>query len=51
LTDIDAQVDALLDAAVAECEDEPMPPALSALDGVLANPARAELEWYRRSDG
>ena len=32
-------------------EDEPMPDAMGALDGVLADPARAELEWYRRTDG
>jgi hypothetical protein len=24
---------------------------MTALDGVLADPARAELEWYRRTDG
>lgn len=51
LADIDAQVESLLDAAVGECEDEPMPEAMGALDGVLADPARAELEWYRRTDG
>jgi hypothetical protein len=28
-----------------------MPDAMGALDGVLADPARAELEWYRRTDG
>jgi hypothetical protein len=28
-----------------------MPEAMTALDGVLADPARAELEWYRRTDG
>ena len=51
LAEIDARVDALLDAAVGECENEPMPEAMTALDGVLADPARAELEWYRRTDG
>ncbi|HMU61762.1 MAG TPA: thiamine pyrophosphate-dependent dehydrogenase E1 component subunit alpha [Gemmatimonadales bacterium] len=51
LAEIDARVEALLDEAVAACEDEPMPEAMTALDGVLADPARAELEWYRRTDG
>lgn len=51
LAAIDARVDALLDEAVGQCEDEPMPEALTALDGVLADPARAELAWYRRTDG
>jgi TPP-dependent pyruvate/acetoin dehydrogenase alpha subunit len=48
---IDARVAALIDEAVAACEDEPLPEAGTALDGVLADPARAELEWYRRTDG
>ena len=51
LADIDARIAALLDEAVAACENEPMPGAMSALDGVLADPARTELEWYRRIDG
>jgi pyruvate dehydrogenase E1 component alpha subunit/2-oxoisovalerate dehydrogenase E1 component alpha subunit len=51
LAAIDARVDALLDEAVGLCEDEPLPGAMTALDGVLADPARAELEWYRRTDG
>jgi pyruvate dehydrogenase E1 component alpha subunit/2-oxoisovalerate dehydrogenase E1 component alpha subunit len=51
LADIDARIAALLDEAVGACENEPMPEAMSALDGVLADPARAELEWYRRIDG
>jgi len=51
LAAIDARVTAELDLAVGQTEDEPMPPALSALDGVLADPARADLEWYRRTDG
>jgi pyruvate dehydrogenase E1 component alpha subunit/2-oxoisovalerate dehydrogenase E1 component alpha subunit len=45
---IDARILAELDAAVALVEDEPMPDADTALDGVLAYPPRAELEWYRR---
>ena len=51
LADIDARIAALLDEAVGACENEPMPEAMSALDGVLADPARTELEWYRRIDG
>ena len=51
LAALDARVAAELDDAVALCENEPMPEALGALDGVLAHPARAELEWYRRTDG
>ncbi len=51
LAEIDARILALLDDAVGHCEDEPMPAAGTALDGVLADPARAELEWYRRIDG
>lgn len=48
---IDARILAELDAAVALVEDEPMPAAETALDGVLADPPRADLEWYRRLDG
>ena len=44
---IEAQVDAELDAAVALCEDEPLPEPMTALDGVYADPPRAALEWYR----
>jgi len=51
LAAIDDRILKQLDEAVALCEDEPMPEALGALDGVLADPARAELEWYRRIDG
>lgn len=47
---LDARISAELDAAVALVEPEPMPEAAGALDGVLAHPARAELEWYRRTD-
>jgi len=48
---IDARIGAELDAAVDLVEPEPMPEATSALDGVLAHPARAEPEWYRGLDG
>jgi TPP-dependent pyruvate/acetoin dehydrogenase alpha subunit len=48
---LDARIAAELDAAVAACENEPLPEPASALTGVLANPASAELEWYRRLHG
>jgi len=50
LTAIDARVTSELDAAVAACEHEPLPAPDSALDAVLAEPARAEPEWYRSID-
>jgi pyruvate dehydrogenase E1 component alpha subunit/2-oxoisovalerate dehydrogenase E1 component alpha subunit len=48
LRELDGRIEAELDAAVALCEDEPFPEPLTALDGVYADPPRAELEWYRR---
>jgi pyruvate dehydrogenase E1 component alpha subunit/2-oxoisovalerate dehydrogenase E1 component alpha subunit len=48
---LDARIAAELDATVAACEGEPLPAAASALDGVLADPPAAGLEWYRRLDG
>ena len=51
LAAIDARVTRELDEAVAACEHEPLPEPTSALDAVLAEPARAELEWYRSLDG
>jgi len=51
LAAIDARISAEIDAAVAACEDEPLPEPMSALDQVLVSPPRAELEWYRRLDG
>ncbi|MDX2058678.1 MAG: thiamine pyrophosphate-dependent dehydrogenase E1 component subunit alpha [Gemmatimonadales bacterium] len=48
LAALDARVAAEIDAAVAICENEPLPEPLTALDGVLADPPKAELEWYRR---
>jgi len=51
LAEIDRRVLALLDEAVGQCEDEPLPDAGTALDGVLADPARAEREWYRGIHG
>jgi pyruvate dehydrogenase E1 component alpha subunit/2-oxoisovalerate dehydrogenase E1 component alpha subunit len=51
LSAIDQRIAGALDAAVALCENEPMPEPGTALDGVLVTPPRAELEWYRRLDG
>ncbi len=48
---IDARVDAELAEAVASCEDEPMPDTDTALDGVYANPARLDTDWFRRLHG
>ncbi len=49
LAAIDQRVGAELDAAVALCENEPLPDPASALLGVLADPPAADLEWYRRT--
>lgn len=51
ITAIDARIGAALDAAVDQVEPEPMPEALTALDGVMDSPSRAPMEWYRRLDG
>lgn len=51
LAALDARIAGELDAAVDQVEPEPMPEALTALDGVMATPARAPMEWYRRLDG
>ena len=45
---IDTRILGELDSAVAACENEPFPAPQSALDGVYADPPRAESEWYRR---
>jgi TPP-dependent pyruvate/acetoin dehydrogenase alpha subunit len=50
LSAIDQRITGEIDAAVAQCENEPMPEAGTALDGVTVTPPRAELEWYRRLD-
>ena len=44
---LDARVEAELDAALAQCLDEPFPDISTALTGVYADPASAEREWYR----
>jgi TPP-dependent pyruvate/acetoin dehydrogenase alpha subunit len=51
LARLDDRVHAEIEAAVTLCENEPLPEAATALDAVLGQPARAELEWYRRLDG
>jgi len=51
LTAMDTRVGEEIDVALDRCENEPLPDPLSSLDAVLADPARAELEWYRRLDG
>jgi len=50
IEEIDAGISAEIDAAVALCEDEPLPEPATALDAVTVTPPRAELEWYRRLD-
>ncbi len=44
---IEARIDSELGAAVALCEDDPLPEPATALDGVYADRPRAALEWYR----
>jgi pyruvate dehydrogenase E1 component alpha subunit/2-oxoisovalerate dehydrogenase E1 component alpha subunit len=48
LAAIDQRVQTELDAAVTLCENEPLPDVGTALEGVYANPAVMETEWYRR---
>jgi TPP-dependent pyruvate/acetoin dehydrogenase alpha subunit len=48
---IDERIAEEILAAVTLCENEPLPEPLTALDEVLANPPRADVEWYRRLDG
>ncbi len=50
LAAVDARVTAEIEAATAQCENEPLPEPLSALEEVTRDPPRAELEWYRRLD-
>ncbi|MEP6573565.1 MAG: thiamine pyrophosphate-dependent dehydrogenase E1 component subunit alpha [Gemmatimonadota bacterium] len=45
---LDQRVLREVDDAVAACENEPMPDALTALDGVCVTPPSADMEWYRR---
>lgn len=49
LSAIDGRVSDILDAAVAACEDDPLPDPSWALPYVYAQPASAELLWFRRS--
>ncbi|MFN0179311.1 MAG: thiamine pyrophosphate-dependent dehydrogenase E1 component subunit alpha [Gemmatimonadales bacterium] len=48
LAAIDARVLEEIESAVAICENEPLPEPVTALEGVLAHPSAADLEWYRR---
>jgi pyruvate dehydrogenase E1 component alpha subunit/2-oxoisovalerate dehydrogenase E1 component alpha subunit len=47
LAALDARVNGELDAAVAECLDEPFPDPATALTDVYAEPRSAPVEWYR----
>ncbi len=51
LGDIDARVTQELDAAVTECENDPVPVGDTALPHVFAEPAAAERLWFRQIDG
>lgn len=48
LAGIDQRVLDELDAAVALCENEPLPDVTSTLESVYADPATMETEWYRK---
>lgn len=48
---IDQRVQQELDAAVALCENEPLPAVSTTLENVYADPAVMETEWYRRANG
>lgn len=49
LKDIDGDVRDEIDQATEACENEPLPPAESALDAVYLNPPSAERLWFRAS--
>ena len=44
---VEARVRSELDAAIAECEHEPLPEPATALTDVYANPPAAAPLWYR----
>ena len=48
LAAVDQRVQRELDAAVQLCENEPLPAIDTTLEGVYANPALMDTEWYRR---
>jgi pyruvate dehydrogenase E1 component alpha subunit/2-oxoisovalerate dehydrogenase E1 component alpha subunit len=50
LAGLDSHISQEIDAAVARCENEPLPEPITALDEVTHTPPRADLEWYRRLD-
>lgn len=51
LAQLDARVTREIDEAVALCENEPLPDVSTTLEGVYADPAVMETEWYRRLAG
>jgi TPP-dependent pyruvate/acetoin dehydrogenase alpha subunit len=51
LETIDRRVQRELDEAVSFCENEPQPDVSTTLEGVYAEPAVMETEWYRRVGG
>jgi pyruvate dehydrogenase E1 component alpha subunit/2-oxoisovalerate dehydrogenase E1 component alpha subunit len=48
---LDQRVTAELDAAVAECENDPLPAPETALSDVFRDPPAADTLWFRRLDG
>ena len=51
LREVEARVSAELDAAIAECENDQVPAADTALANVLVDPDSASRLWFRRLDG
>ena len=47
LQNTDERVTAELNSAVAECENDPLPPAETALTGVFHHPERVETLWFK----
>lgn len=50
LAAVERRADAAVDAALAECEGDPLPAPESALDGIHADAATAHPLWFRRND-
>ena len=51
MSEVRERVKQELDAAIAECENEPLPSADTALTDVFADPKEEESLWFRRIDG